>query len=294
MMNVSHLLRCLPASLPGKSRLAHLLVTKHQRARAGIVTDQEGFAYEVPSLEEPIAFHLLVDGSYEPEVAALINQTLRRGGVFVDVGANIGAFTIPAAARVGEQGRVIAIEASPDVFPYLERNCSRNNVRNVHLLNAAAAAQDGIVEFYPAPAEKFGMGSMGAQFSGVPLKLNARSLDSLVRELGVARVDVMKIDVEGFELEVLKGARDLLLSNTPPLVVFEFCDWAEARISNAAVGDAQRWLLQQGFKLWRLKDFSRGRSPLTTPLERGFEMLVAFPLTSKDARFGPFAAKRFK
>src|SRR5207248_7768176 len=102
------------------------------------VTDRFGFSYEVPDLGEPIAFHLLINGAYEPETQDLLLRFLPVGGVFIDVGANIGTFTIPAAKHVGSLGKVVAIEASPEVFKVLQKNVTQNNAANVELIGSAA------------------------------------------------------------------------------------------------------------------------------------------------------------
>jgi FkbM family methyltransferase len=266
------LLRGLPA-FPGKLRIAKLLLGN--LAGPAQLTDRFGFTYEVPDLREPIAFHLLINGRYEPQAQDLVLRTLRPGGVFLDVGANIGTFTLPAAGHVGVSGMVVAIEASPDVFSVLQKNVALNAVDNVHLVRAAAGARnDDEANFYPAPVDHFGMGSLAPQFSATPIRIPSVTLDSLVRNLNLSSVDLIKIDVEGFELDVLQGAIELLNSKQPPLVVFEFCDWAEGRVSRDKVGAAQRFLLDQGFRIWRASAYDRGGS-LTAPLRIGGDMLVA-------------------
>src|SRR5438552_9067755 len=112
-------MRGLPP-FPGKLRVAKVLLGNLEGP--GTVMDRFGFTYEVPDLREPIAFHLLINGTYEPEIQDLLLRALPVGGIFLDVGANIGTFTVPAAKRVGLLGRVIAIEASPEVFEILEKN----------------------------------------------------------------------------------------------------------------------------------------------------------------------------
>ena len=87
-------------------------------------------------------------------------------------------------------------------------------------------------------------------------------------------IHFLKIDVEGFELDVLNGAGELLNRKNPPCVVFEFCDWAEARRSEHDVGAAQRFLLDRGFCIWRASDYDCG-SPISTPIMTGGDMLVA-------------------
>src|SRR5438874_8565674 len=120
---IQRVVRALPR-FPGKLRLAHLLL----RGVGGpaMIKDRFGFTYEVPDLREPIAFHLLVNGAYEPETQNLLLRVLPVGGVFVDIGANVGTFAIPAAKHVGPSGRVVAIEASPTVFKVLEKNVALN------------------------------------------------------------------------------------------------------------------------------------------------------------------------
>jgi FkbM family methyltransferase len=267
---LQRIVRSLPA-FPGKLRLAQLLLGNLRGPT--MVKDRFGFAYEVPDLREPIAFHLLINGAYEPDIQDLLLRALPVGGVFIDVGANIGTFAIPAAKRVGLSGCVIAIEPSPEVFEVLRKNVALNNAGNVQLICAAAGASDGDTEFYPAPVDHFGMGSRAPQFNAAPITIHSVTLDAVVRELNLPSIDLIKIDVEGFELEVLKGAVGLLDGEMPPVIVFEFCDWAEARMSRDQVGSAQRFLMDHGFQIWRASDYQG--VPISDPLMTGGDMLVA-------------------
>src|SRR5205823_5560963 len=142
-------------------------------------------------------------------------------------------------------------------------------------VNSAICHFIGTVPFYPAPKHKFGMGSLSAQFGAMPIEVLATKLDRALEEARIERVDLLKVDVEGFEASVFRGAQNLLTGACPPLVVFEFCDWAEGRVPHARVGDAQRLLLGYGYSIWRLTDFLRGRRPLREPLQSNYSMLVA-------------------
>jgi len=241
-----------------------------------MISDTFGFRYEVPDVREPIAFHLVIDGMYEPDTLAFIMDRLPPGGVFVDVGANVGVFTFPATKRVGPRGRVLAAEASPDLFKYLLRNIAANNASEVTSFNCAISDSTGSVPFYPAPREKFGMGSLGAQFSGKPIGIRARTLDNVLEEAGIHHVDVLKVDVEGFEVSVFRGALKLLTGPRSPFVVFEFCDWAEARVPDGQIGDAQQFLLDHGYSIYLLRNFLHKRVQLQRPMKRGSAMLVAW------------------
>src|SRR5438552_3845100 len=102
----SRLLRVLSPSLRGKARLAKVLLRKHLHVRDVEIHARYDCTFLVPSLAEPIAFHLLTDGVYEGQTLELLLKHLRSGSTFVDVGANIGAFAVPVARRVGVTGRV--------------------------------------------------------------------------------------------------------------------------------------------------------------------------------------------
>jgi FkbM family methyltransferase len=268
-------LKRLSSRVPGKARLARAMLRRVEATEDVVVEGPDGARFFVPHLADPIGFHLLVDGQYERETAEFILGRLSPGDVFVDVGANIGVFTVPAASRVGPRGRVLAVEPSPPVFSYLRRNIRLNRLGNVLAL-AVAASDDNRAEvpFYAAPAEKFGMGALAPQFDQPPCTVSTRTLDALVADAGIDRVAVLKVDVEGHELGVFRGCRMLLERSSGPAVVFEFCDWAERRFPGAP-GEAQEFLSSLGYRIWRLRNRSRGAPPLPSPLRSGSAMLVA-------------------
>jgi FkbM family methyltransferase len=269
-------LRWIPAETPGKARLAKRLLGSCLEAQDVLVEGRYGVMFLTPSLREPVGFNLFVDGVYEAEVLNFAFGLLRPDAVIIDVGANIGAFTLPVAKEVGASGCVIAIEASPRVFPYLEGNVFLNAVSNVRLFQCAAFNCDRqAVPFYDASIDRFGKGSLGAHYQADRVLVPTRTLDNILSEEGIRRVDLIKIDVEGSEAFVLQGAEGLLTGDQPPIIVFEFCDWAEESVLNGQGGRAQRLLRDWGYRLWRLGDFSQGRPPLGEILTSGFEMLVA-------------------
>jgi hypothetical protein len=121
------------------------------------------------------------------------------------------------------------------------------------------------------------MGALAPQFSGKAVPVTARTLDSILDQDSIDRVDVLKVDVEGFEGQVFVGATKLLAGSRAPTIIFEFCDWAERRIQNAPIGHAQRFLLDLGYSIYRLADFMSLRpQPLRKPLVAGYEQLVAY------------------
>lgn len=268
-------LRRLPHLLPGKARLARMLL-REERAQTDVqVESLSGDTFLVPHLSEPVAFHLLVDGIYEPDTMNWIVRHLNPGDVFVDVGANVGLFTVGAARKVGSTGKVVSIEPSPTVFPYLERNIALNRLSNVISVSVGLSDRNqNDVAFFQAPADHFGMGSLAPQFDQPPSSISVRTLDSLLAENCFEDVAVLKVDVEGHEASVFRGAQRLLRSANPPVVVFEFCDWAESRFPNSYAGEAQEILMDFGYDLWTLPGY--GKTPsLKRAMVVGAAMLVA-------------------
>jgi FkbM family methyltransferase len=166
--------------------------------------------------------------------------------MFIDVGANIGAVAIPIA-KARPNVSIVCIEADPKIQRLLQDNVNRNGCKRVQVISCVAGATDGqFVAFYPAPDDRFGMGSLGPQFCNAPIMLEQRPLDTILTDMNIYQPDVIKIDVEGAELGVLQGARRLLASERPPVIVFEFTDWAEARIPGQQPGDALAFLIGNG------------------------------------------------
>src|SRR5438128_1472097 len=95
------LLRLLPVSMPGKARPARRMLRGIGSPAEILVETRTGERLLVPNLDEPIGFHLFIDGVYEPESFRLLHQYLQPGATFVDVGANIGTFAVRAARQVG-------------------------------------------------------------------------------------------------------------------------------------------------------------------------------------------------
>lgn len=273
----SDVLHLLPPGMRGKARLARFLLDSCLYEQNVQLHARDGCTFVVPSLRETIGFHLLIDGVYELDATEFLLSRLRVGSVFIDIGANIGVLTVPAARKVGPTGVVLAIEPSPSIFPYLKHNVTLNGLGNVRLSQCAAFDQDKyMIPFYEAPLESFGMGSLAAQFHDNPVTVPAQTLDHILEEHQIVRVDVLKVDVEGFESAVFRGAERLLTGDSPPLILFEFCDWAETRVPEFQVGDAQRVLRDYGYEIWPLSDFIKGRvPPLKDVLIKGFEMLIA-------------------
>jgi len=143
---------------------------------------------------------------------------VKEGDVFVDVGAHVGRYTLPFARAVGERGLVIAVEPNIENYNCLKENIRRNNLCNIVTANVAAWSENRKLKFYPGESSE--RGSIKSKVRNEYIEVNGRSLDSLLEEVnGGRRVNWIKIDVEGAELEVLKGVNKTLQRNSPKLLV---------------------------------------------------------------------------
>lgn len=283
---VRRAIRAIPNSAPGKQRLARLALMPFRAARPIAIPDRYGNVVWSPSVNEPIATALFASGVYEQGTVDFILSALPESGVYVDVGANVGAIALPVAAQ-RPLCTVVCVEGDPAIAHFLKRNVRENQRGNVFVDECLAGpAFDPGVPFYRAPDDKFGMGSIGPQFGDDTVALVQRALDDVLDGLGIADVDVVKLDIEGAELGALRGLERRLASGNAPTIVLEFADWAESRIAAQRPGDAQRFLLDCGYRLYELRQ-GRGTSrELEQPLTSGAAMLVALPPCRRLAGYG--------
>jgi FkbM family methyltransferase len=179
-------------------------------------------------------FHLVDSESIfilQPEFEEWMWKYLKvpRGGVFVDVGAHVGKYAIPMAKLVGPGGLVIAVEPHPDNYKQLVENVKLNRVKNVVALNIAAWSEESEMKLFIGDAH--GHHSLVYDFGRGFVLVRAKPLDDVLKELGVGRVDCIKVDVEGAEFEVLKGMRRTL-EKFKPIVVAEVRDENLERIES--------------------------------------------------------------
>jgi FkbM family methyltransferase len=143
-------------------------------------------------------------GIWEPLLTRWIHSTLEPGDTFVDVGANIGYFSLLASSFVGPSGSVVAIEPSPMTFVKLQENIHLNRFHNIRTVQAAAAGMESRIPFYRASndAESSTVAVPGSIYEG---DVSAAPLAELLSERELARTRLIKIDVEGAELDVVTG-----------------------------------------------------------------------------------------
>jgi FkbM family methyltransferase len=170
---------------------------------------------------EVIGFLRLVQGSFERAEVETLMDAARPGTVAVDVGANVGIFTIPLGRAVGTDGAVWAFEPLPDNLDRLRANIAENRLANVSLFEAAASDTEGTLSFHVAGDSAYGSTREVFQGwgTGRTLEVPGVRLDTEWRARGMPRVSVIKIDVEGDERAVLRGAREVIRRCRPVLLL---------------------------------------------------------------------------
>ena len=149
----------------------------------------------------------------------VVDKVLRDDAVALDIGANIGLTAMMMARRTSAP--IIAVEPSPTIFPFLQATIEANGAHNVTALRAAVGSAPGTVQLFENPTAGAAShlttsDTMGAR-GGVAVEM--RTLDDIVAQAGLLRVDLVKIDVEGFELDVLEGASETLARYQPGVFV---------------------------------------------------------------------------
>ncbi|UCD75577.1 MAG: FkbM family methyltransferase [Phycisphaerales bacterium] len=176
--------------------------------RIAVLEDGSRIRCRLPDL---VQMYIYIFGYWEPDLTDYIRNHLREGDTFVDVGANVGYFSLLASPIVGKSGGVVAIEASPRINRMLEENIRRSDAGNVRATNIAAAAEAGTLDVYSGPDHNIGL-TTTVKGRGLPVEqsIEALPLGEILTDQEVARAKLVKIDVEGGEGEVLAGLTSFL------------------------------------------------------------------------------------
>jgi FkbM family methyltransferase len=203
-----HLKRWLAAKVP---QVPVVCSTKH------------GFELIIqPGIDKGIERSIWLHGTYEEGTLALFGRLLREGDVFLDVGANIGLMSLHAACLVGRSGKVFSFEPIPDIHRQLEANIALNRAGQVQAFLLALGARPGALPIYAHPEINRGSSSLVTPDGGEPAHVTSiMTLDDFVAREVHAPLRMIKIDVEGWELEVLKGGQATLSGPDAPLLCVE-------------------------------------------------------------------------
>jgi FkbM family methyltransferase len=241
---------------PGFERVMHFLVPPEKCASLPEECVLREGSLFVTRLHLPIEWHIRLFGSYEPELREIMRTVLAPQAVAIDVGANTGWHTLLMARLVGPHGRVLAIEPNPSVRENLARNTRLNQLTQVEIIGCAFGETPGTLDFLALDANDSASASAHVVWtdnarSGA-IRVDASTLDGVAAERQLSRIDLIKIDAEGYEWPILQGAEKSIARFHPP-IVFEFDETYAVR------GKETPALLCAFFRRYGYRLFSVGR-----------------------------------
>jgi FkbM family methyltransferase len=210
--------RFLP-DYPGKWRAFERVLDKARRAwKDPCVVRRRGIVYELDRRRAPMEIHIYYD-RFEVAETKFIGRCVKPGWTVIDVGANLGHYTLVLSKLVGPQGRVYAFEPSTLNHKMLRRNIDLNGAANVRAFQLALGAREGVVPLIQSPKghhELTRVTTVGEATEYAPVT----TLDRFASEHDLPSVDLIKMDIEGSELFFLQGAAGVL-ERCAPILLFE-------------------------------------------------------------------------
>ena len=189
-------------------------------------------------------------GTFEHHCLAYLKACTPNGGTVVDVGANIGFYTLESARAVGPTGRVISIEAAPAHAAALRENLRLNNIANVLLIEVGVWDVPGEAILSCQKGGNLGMYTLGST-GGPGRVVTTKRIDDLLQEQGIQSVDLLKMDIEGSEYRALRGATKILKDYRPSILI-ELNESA-LRMCGSSCNDVKKLLREAGYQGWILR-----------------------------------------
>jgi FkbM family methyltransferase len=241
---------------------------------------------------EQLSCALHVSGTYEPNMLCVLRRHLAPGGVFIDAGAHAGVVSLAASRWVGPTGRVYAFEPSEREYRRLLDSLELSRVSNVTPVRAAVGAKSGKGSLMVADAPFSGLNTLGDRFAYAGIAEASReeveivTIDDFVRQHSVARVDAIKLDIEGGEAKALAGATETLARGRPALVL----EWNATALfaTGSKPSNIEEAFLEARYGGFRIDDCDASLVPVPGIAELDEQNVVFLPLdptgSSREAR----------
>tara|TARA_A100001037_G_scaffold301543_1_gene331307 strand:- start:1656 stop:2534 length:879 start_codon:yes stop_codon:yes gene_type:complete len=216
-------------------------------------------------LDSSDSLRLSLKKEFEPKTTDLIQERIFPGNIVIDIGANIGFFTLIMADIVKKEGKVFSFEPESKNFQLLEKNVKVNNLSNVILENKAVGNINGETDMYLASNEdNIYSQSMHRIYSSnivsqnsTPVKIKIIRLDDFFEKLElIEKIDLIKIDVEGAEFDVLKGMSKILDLNKDLRIIMEF-SIENLQDFGSKPDEVMDFLLKKNFRLWKINEIGK-------------------------------------
>ena len=214
-------------------------------------------------LDSKDCLRLSINGVYEPLETRLVEQEIEKSDIVLDIGANIGYYTLIFAKLVGEEGKVFAFEPEPDNFALLSRNVEINGYRNVTLVQKAVSSITGKTRLYLPKDNRADCRIYNSHDNRKSIEVETIRLDDYFKNYH-GRIDFIKMDIQGAEAGAIQGMTSLLQRAKNLDILTEFWPGGLKRFGI----EPQEYLdllLKHGFKLYQISEQREKREPVNIP-----------------------------
>jgi FkbM family methyltransferase len=206
----------IPFPHRGRDRLVSYLTKSAQERWKGLrILHRQGLAIESDLSVDDVGCTLYSYGCLDYWDERTIRRMLVPGSCCFDIGAHIGYYSLLFSKWVGRSGRVFSYEPVPYTYSFLERNLQRNDASNVNAWQAAIGDRNGSVRMAAEAGARLGWSTV-ADYGN--LDVRCTTVDSEIQRIGLKHLDFVKIDAEGFELQVLAGAESAIREMRPKIM----------------------------------------------------------------------------
>jgi FkbM family methyltransferase len=224
---------------------------KYLKPSGLVLVNVQGIKMYVDTKDTGVAPFLLQWGVYEKEETNLFKKLVKKGMTVVDVGANIGYYTLLAARLTGDDGRVFAFEPDPQNFALLSKNVALNGCENVVAVQKAISNESERAKLF---LDKTNLGAHSLSEANVQIDntitVDVTSLDDFFKNSN-CKIDVIKMDVQGLEVKVLEGMVDTIDANENLVILTELWPLGLKNAGSSAEVFLEK-LAEGGFTLYRV------------------------------------------
>lgn len=237
-----------------------------------ISTLDNGMSIIVNKHDECVCWHVRAEGYWDSSELSIIRKIIKPGFSIVEAGANFGVYTLIMSGLVGDMGHVYAFEANPKVSRYLKQSVfDLNHLKNVAVYEKGLGNQNDSLYLNFDP-KNIGGGTLSSVSHGTAVSAQTVRLDDILTDV---KIDVLKMDTEGYESKILEGASSLIRNNPQMIIIMEWSqDFLRAQDSDPRM--LLSFLKNHGFlKAWRMGD--RHSKEAGTLISVSFEEILKIP-----------------
>ena len=203
--------------------------------------------------KDPVVSGALALGVYEKDMTEIFKSVLKKGMVVLDIGANVGYYTIISSYYVGKSGKVLSFEPEPENYKFLTKNINANEYSNVLTFPCGISDKKSEGTLYLSSDNKGKHSLIKLKGEDTSINIPLTTIDSVLADSGIEKIDVIKIDIEGAEALALKGMTNTIKKNPPCILFCEF--YPEAlRLMHSDPLDFLHNISSLGFSIYEIRN----------------------------------------